>query len=48
MLFEKIEEKKALSATSDSDEDFDEIVAFCSDELVQKGVSLDNHRHFPL
>ena len=47
MLLEEVEEKKAFSTTSHTNQNFDEMVAFYLDKLVQKDVSLDGHRNFP-
>ena len=47
MLLEEIEEKKAFAATSHANQNFDEMVAFCLDKLVQKDVTFDGHRSSP-
>ena len=44
MLLEEIEEKKTLSTTSHANQNLNEIVVLGFDKLVQKGVSLDNHK----
>ena len=41
MLFEEVKEKKTLSATPHANQNFDKIVAFSPDKLVEKDVTFD-------
>ena len=47
MLLEEIEEKKTFPTTAHANQNFDEMVVFCLNKLVQKDVTFDGHRSFP-
>ncbi len=43
MLFEEVEKKETLPATSHSNQNLDKIVVFCFDKLVQKNLTFNSH-----